>query len=229
MKTASKIIIIALLLSSLTANAQVSGIKQSITIDLDKVGNATLSFDAKYNASMWDFFKRNIAGNNAILKQQVVRQFPKYVIENFDVKTDDLERNLSMKFTIPGFAYQDEKGKWKAALDSKNPDITKLTEKNYLLVEESSNQTMKINLPDHAENAKVEKDSFGNAFLSYNADLPGGLLSNILKYLGFLVIAAGAYLLYKNFSRKQSPGMQVHKKIVSLHPEDVTEPQRQLG
>lgn len=208
---------------------QPPGIKTNLGIDVDKVGDATLTINAKYSAAMWDMFKRNVGTNNSILKQQVVREFPKYVIENFEVKTDDMERNLIMSFKVPGFASQDEKGKWKAALDSKNPDITKLTDKNFLLVEESSNQSMKINLPENADEAKVEKDSFGNAYLTYDADIPGGTFSNILKYLGIAIALLGVWLFYQNNRRQKGGGIQAARKIVPISKSDEVEENKKFG
>jgi hypothetical protein len=68
--------------------------------------------------------------------------------------------------------------------------------------EEGIKQNITINLPANASNAKVENNSFGKAVLTYNAPVSGGMMGNIIKYLGFLVIAAGGFLFYKSMSSK---------------------------
>ncbi len=109
-----------------------------------------------------------------------------------------MERISTIKFTILGSLKLDANGKWIAELDSKNPDITKISATQFLLVNEGNAQTLKINLPGSASGAKIEKDSFGKAVLTYTAPVSGGLVGNIIKYLGFLVIAAGGFLFYRS-------------------------------
>jgi len=92
----------------------------------------------------------------------------------------------------------DSKGKWVAALDQKDPNITKITDNQFLLVDDATALTMKISLPSSATGTKIEKDAFGKAILTYTAPVSGGMMGNIIKYLGFLVAAGGIFLFVKN-------------------------------
>jgi hypothetical protein len=110
-----------------------------------------------------------------------------------------MERTTNSKFKILGLLKLDESGKWIADLDTKNPDITKVSDNQFLLIDETNAQTLKIILPKSASNAKVEKDNFGKSILTYTAPISGGG-GNILKYIGFLIVAGGIVLFFKNRS-----------------------------
>lgn len=177
------------------------GYKENLEMNADDKGDITVVSKIKYNAATWDYIKQQHGTDPSVLKNNIKRQFPKYVVTDFDIKNDDMERTSTIKFKIQGSIKVNENGKWVAELDSKNPDITKLSETQFLMVDEENAQTSKINLPKSASDAKIEKDSFGKAILTYSAPVSGGGLGNIIQYLGILVAAAGGFLFYKN--RKQ--------------------------
>lgn len=185
---------------SIKMNAQESskGYKETLEMNADEKGDLTVITNIKYNAATWDYIKQQHGTDPSVLKNNIKRQFPKYVVADFDIKNDDMERTSTIKFKILGSIKVNENGKWMAELDSKNPDITKLSETQFLMVDEENAQTSKINLPKSASDAKIEKDSFGKAILTYNAPVSGGGMGNMIQYLGILVAAAGGFLFYKN-------------------------------
>lgn len=174
------------------------GYKETLEMNADEKGDITVVSNIKYNAATWDYVKQQHGTDPSVLKNNIKRQFPKYVVTDFDIKNDDMERTSTIKFKIQGSIKVNENGKWMAELDSKNPDITKLSETQFLMVDEDNAQTSKINLPKSASDAKIDKDTFGKAVLTYNAPVSGGWLGNIIKYLGILLAAAGAFFFYKN-------------------------------
>jgi hypothetical protein len=174
------------------------GYKETLEMNADEKGDITVVSNIKYNAATWDYVKQQHGTDPSVLKNNIKRQFPKYVVTDFDIKNDDMERTSTIKFKIQGSIKVNENGKWMAELDSKNPDITKLSETQFLMVDEDNAQTSKINLPKSATDAKIDKDTFGKAVLTYNAPVSGGWLGNIIKYLGILLAAAGAFFFYKN-------------------------------
>jgi hypothetical protein len=180
-----------------TAAAQPKGYKINMELNADEKGTIEMVMTTKYNAQYWDYMKAIKAMEPSILKNNMKRQFPKYELTDFDVKSDDMERTSSAKFKIHGLMKLDDNGKWIADLDTKDPDITKVSDTKFLLVDESTAQTMKINLPSSASGAKVEKDNFGKAILTYTAPVGGGM-GNILQYLGIALAAGGAFLFFKN-------------------------------
>jgi hypothetical protein len=186
----------------INSHAQDKGYKETIEMNADEKGDVTVISNIKYNAATWDYVKQRHGTDPSVLKNVFKKAFPKYQLTDFDIKNDDMERISTIKFKILGSLKLDAKGKWIAELDSKNPDITKISETQFLLVNEGNAQTLKINLPSSASGAKIEKDSFGKAVLTYNAPVSGGLFGNIIKYLGFLVIAGGGFLFYKSMTAK---------------------------
>lgn len=184
-------------LTAICAMSQVdNGIKTNIDIDIDDKGAATCTYTNKYNASTWDFFQKTVGNNTSILKNQMIRNFPTYVLSEFDYKQDLDDRTNKISFKIAGFMDVDANGDWKADLEAKNPDINKLTDKDFLLTTEEG-FTMKLHLPEGTSDAKVEKDSFGNAFLTFPADTSGPM-GKIPLIGGILLIGAGGFFLYKN-------------------------------
>ena len=171
--------------------------KETMEMKAEENGDIVVNSSIKFIASAWEGVKQRRGNEPSILKNELKKRFPKYVLTDFDIKTDDMERTVNIKFKILGLLKLDDSGKWIAELDSKNPDITKVSDNQFLMVDEGSAQTSKIILPSSASNSKIEKDSFGKAILTYTAPVSGGGMGNIIKYLGFLVAAGGAFLFFK--------------------------------
>lgn len=168
-----------------TALGQDKGYKVNMEMTVDEKGDAALDISTKYNAQLWDVIKQNHNADASVLKNNWKRQFPKYQLTEFDIKTNEMENTVISKFKILGMIKLDESGKWVASLDQKDPNITKINDVQFLLVDEATALTLKINLPKSATGAKIEKDAFGKAILTYSAPVSGGGAGNIIKYLAF--------------------------------------------
>jgi hypothetical protein len=186
------------------ANSQevVQGFKQVFDISPDDKGNAIVEVSYKLNAAYWDMFKRNIGNNTSLLKREMEKALPKYFLSDFKYSEEPMERSYKVKFKALGIASLTKKGIWEAKLDTKNPDVTKLSDREFLINTDLMsngmliNQIQKIHLPPQAKNAKIEKDSFGKAVLTYSTGF--GVLPRILTYTGIALILAGGFLFYKN-------------------------------
>lgn len=172
--------------------------KVNMEMATDEKGDVVVTINVKYNAATWEELKQNHGTDASIIKNVWKREFPKYELTDFNISNVDIDRTTISKFKILGMLKVDENGKWQADLDQKDPDITKVSDNQFLLVDGSSGQTLKIFLPSSSSDAKVEKDSFGKAILTYTAPASGGGIGNIIKYLGFLVAAGGIFLFFKN-------------------------------
>lgn len=176
------------------------GYKTITDITVDEIGDAVCEFKTKYNAQWWDFFTKSVGGNTSIIKNNLLRIFPKYELTDFNYTQDADERTNTVKFKILGMMYINKNGKWTADLDQKNPDITKVSDKDFLLIEQGNQ--LKIHLPPGTEGAKIEKDSFGEAVLTYPANESGGF-GKIFLIGGLLMMAAGGFFLYRNMKQPQ--------------------------
>lgn len=185
------------------------GFKTSIDITVDEIGDAVCEFKTKYNAAWWDYFTKTVGNNTSILKNNIKKTFPKYELTDFDYKQDSDDRTNTIKFKIFGMASIDKNGKWLAELDQKNPDITKISERDFLLIE--SGNSLKIHLPSGTTGARIEKDSFGEAILTYPATEAAGVGTYFL-IAGIILMAAGGFLLFKNMRKPKLRTIYDHTK-----------------
>lgn len=198
------------------AQEVVQGLKQTIDFTLDDVGNATVVVSMKLNASQWDMFKRNMGGNTSLIKRQMERALPKYYLSDFNYSEAGMDRAYKVTFKALGICTMNRNGVWEAKLDTKNPDITKLSDREFVINEDIMvngalvQQTQKIHLPSSASNAKVEKDSFGKAVLTYTTGT--SLASKALTVLGVLLILGGCWLYYNNLHPKENKLVLAHIK-----------------
>jgi hypothetical protein len=192
------------LLIALAANSQqeVNGLKQNFDITMDNKGDAMCEVSMKLNASQWDMFKKNLGNNTSILKREMEKALPKYFLSDFNYSEDAMDRSYTVKFKAQGLCIINKNGKWEGKLDSKNPDVTKLSDREFVI---NSNmvsdgvfiqQVQKIHLPSGAEGAKIEKDSFGKAILTYSTGEGGS--SKLTLFGGIGLILAGGGLFFKN-------------------------------
>ena len=181
-----------------TAKAQeddAAGYKITMEMTATDLGAVITEVETKYNAATWDIFTRQIGANTSILMNQYIKSFPKYHLSEFNYTQNVNERSNKTRFKIEGMLNINKDGKWEADLDKKNPEVTKVSNTELLLVEEGT--ILKIHLPAGTNDAKVEKDSFGEAFLTFSPHLSSSS-GNIMRYLGILVALAGGLLLFKN-------------------------------
>ena len=197
--------------------AQDKGFKINMEMTVDEKGDAALDVSIKYNAQLWDVIKQNHNADASVLKNTWKRQFPKYQLTEFDIKNNEMEKTVISKFKILGMMKLDDNGKWIASLDQKDPNITKISDNQFLLVDEATAMTLKINLPKSASGAKIEKDTFGKSNLTYSAPVSGGGAGTIIKYLGFLVAAGGIFLFFKGGGLKTMVVSDPKNKKIGYH------------
>lgn len=201
----------------INASAQVvQGQKVTIDYTADDLGNATIEYSLTLPAAQWDYFKRNIAGNVSLLKRIMERAMPKYFLSDFNYTEDGMNRSYKLKFKAQGVSNMNSSGLWVADLDTKNPDITKLTDRDFVLNEDILSNgslvqtTMKLHLPPSASNAKVEKDSFGKAVLTYSTG--SGMGTKALTILGVLLVLGGIVLYFRNAQSNKGKLVLAHIK-----------------
>ena len=177
-----------------------SGVKTTLEMTFNKVGSVTCELNNKYNAAYWDHFMKTVGNNTSIIMNQMKKSFPKYHLSDFNYSQDVNERSNKIVFRMDGAININKDGKWEAELDQKNPDITRLTDKDFLLIDEGN--TLKIHLPPGTHDAKVEKNSLGKARLTFSP-AGGNGSRNFMLYAGLLIAVAGGGLMYKNRQEKK--------------------------
>lgn len=186
------------------AQQEVQGLKQKFDITINDKGDADIEVSMKLNAAQWDLFKRTTGNNTSIIKREIEKALPKFYLTDFGYSEDQMERTYKVKLKALGLCMLNNSGRWEAKLETKNPDITKLSDKEFIMNEDIMvngtlvQQTQKLHLCSGATDAKVEKDSFGSAVLTYSTGMGWG--NKLITYGGIVLILAGGWSLYKNFS-----------------------------
>jgi hypothetical protein len=201
MKKAYLFLMTFLVISYSVVNAQQQQelLKQNITFNIDNLGDGHLEESMTYNASQWDNFKKIMGANEDMLKRQMERALPAYYLQNFVYKEDAMNRTYTLSFDALGMAKINDNSQWQIDMDVKNPDITKISDKNYALTATYSQiqQLVKLNIPDGASDIKQDKDAFGKAIFTYTLTPGHKGVSFIFLIAGILLIAAGVVAYFK--------------------------------
>lgn len=201
---------------------QETPVKTNLQITADEVGDAVCEMQNKYTAAAWDIFTKTVGTNTSILKNEIIKVFPKNELTDFEYSQDSDDRTNTVKFKVMGLMQIDKNGNWTADLDKKNPDITKVSETTFLLIENGN--TLKINLPSGTSGAKITKDSLGEAYITYPANEGGGK-GMIFMGLGVLVMGVGGFMLYKNM---RQPAIRTIYEPAAKRKEQLTDAKPQI-
>jgi hypothetical protein len=204
MKKAYLFLASLLIIPGITVNAQqqLDPLKENVTYTFNKLGDAHVEVSRTYNASQWDNYK-NIVGANApdLLKRVEERSFPSSYLDNF--KYTEEGRTFTLSFDALGLARINDNGQWQIDITLKNPDITKISDKNYAMTASYNSggsllqDLIKVNLPDGVANVSQDKDAFGKPIFTYDLT-PGGTGFRIIFLIGgILLIAAGVVFYLK--------------------------------
>ncbi len=174
--------------------------KLNVKWTISPLGDAHIEASSNMDAAQWDSYKRMIGNNADLLKRQMERAFPGFFLQGFSYKEDVMNRGWTLAFDALGMSRVNSKGNWQIDLNSKNPDVTKLSDKNYLLTSNYATQGAltqeidNISLPDAAANIKQDKDAFGKAMFIYSASPSGGSGSWLTLGLGLVLTIIGALM-----------------------------------
>lgn len=177
---------------------------QEFTVNLDKLGNATLELNQKMTASQWASFKQSqIFNDPAMARRDMERSMSTYVVDDFKRDMDEMNRQVKLTVKVISYAQYKGDGHWILKIDSKNPQVTKLTDNAYMITGNAVmgntlvQQIFKIYFPSNASNVTQTTDEFGKAIFTYDAG--GGVLSYAKwnNILGILLILGAIFLLVK--------------------------------
>jgi hypothetical protein len=131
------------------------------------------------------------------------RTFPGYFLQNFNYKEDVMNRAWTLSFDALGLGKVNSRGHWQVDLNSKNPDITRISDHNYILTSNYSNggtlmqEIDNINFPDATSDIKQDKDALGKAIFTYSSSDGGGYGSWLTLIFGGILFLAGLGLLLR--------------------------------
>jgi hypothetical protein len=214
MRTTNKIMATVIILLSLTIiksnlYSQVTpedptSLVQEFNVNLDKLGNATVELTQKMTASQWESFKQSqIYNDPAMAKRDMERSMSTYVVDDFKRDMDDMNRQVKLTLKVLSYAQYKGNGHWSLKIDSKNPQVTKLTDNAYMITGNAVmgnslvQQIYKIYFPSNSSNVMQTTDEFGKAIFTYDAG--GGVLSYAKwnNILGILLILVAIFFFVK--------------------------------
>jgi len=189
--------------STIKAQEQVDLLKENVVFNIDNFGDAHVETSWTFNASQWDNFKKIMGTNEDMLKRSMERSLPAYFLQNFKYKEDAMNRSYTLSFDALGLAKVNDNGNWEVDMDQKNPDVTKISDKNYAMTATFNSggtlvqELIKLNIPDGASDITQSKDAFGKAIFVYTLTPAHKKLSFLFLALGILLIAGGVVLYLK--------------------------------
>src|SRR5579862_873525 len=169
-----------------------------------KLGDATVELTQKMNAAQWENFRQSALMNDvAIAKRDLDRSMSTYLLDDFKREIDEMNRSVKMTVTIRGYAKYDGGGNWEVKSDTKNPQVTKLTDNAYMIIGNAAysgqlvQQITKVFFPDGSANVQQSTDAFGSTIFTYK--LGGGVesLASWNNIVGLLLILAAIGLFIK--------------------------------
>lgn len=206
MKKVYLFIIAFLIISYVRVNAQeqLDPLKENIDYNIDNLGDAHIQISRTFNASQWDNYKKIYGANAAdMLKREMQRGLPTAYLQNFNYKEDEMNRTFTLTFDALGLAKINDNGQWQVDVGVKNPDITKISDKNYAMTVSYNSggsllqDLIKLNIPDGAANVAQEKNAFGKPIFTYELTPGHKKLSFIFLVIGILLIAAAVVAYFK--------------------------------
>ncbi|MFZ6050487.1 hypothetical protein [Halocola ammonii] len=178
-----------------TATSQVTD--QQIDMRIDSIGDAHLKVSMEMNAQQWEGWVQSYGNNPAALKREMERALPSYFLDDFKFEKDDMNRSFELTFKAYGACDVDRKGRWTMNTETKDANVTELTERKFMMVESpqeyggSIRQTTTVTLPNQAENVKIDTDAFGKTVFVFEMDEPGGGM-NYTQWAGIFLLVVGA-------------------------------------
>jgi hypothetical protein len=182
--------------------------QQKIEMKIDAVGNTLITLSMSMNAMEWQNWSNTLGNNPAALKREIQRAMPAYILDDFKLEKDDMNRSFKLSLNAYGTCKVDKRGNWILETDQKNAQLTKLTDYKYMLVSSppelggTVQQTYIIEFPEQAKDIKTDTDAYGKSIFKFKMD-SSSTPSKTLRWAGFFSLFFGAAWLSKLFASQK--------------------------
>lgn len=184
---------------------------QEFNYHIDNLGDATCEMSTTMTQRQWLNFKQGQLYNDpGVARRNLQRSMSAYVIEDFKRDIDEMNRTVKMSLKLRAMATYKGNGHWELKLDSKNPQITKLTDNSFMMTSNVDyggtlvQQVFKVFLPAGAGNVQQTTDSFNKTIFTYSN---GGGITAMLTWnniLGILLILGAGVVFYLNYKKNNN-------------------------
>lgn len=189
-------------LAELRAQQDPTSLIQEFTIRIDNLGDADYSLTEKMTQMQWDNFKQTpLANYPAIARRDLQRAMSATVIEDFKRDLDEMNRTVTISLKVKAMATYKGNGAWELKLDSKDPQVTKLSDNSFMSTSNAvignqlAQQIFKVFLPSGASNVQQSTDAFNKAIFTYKTS---HLMATILQwnYIVGILLILGAVAIF---------------------------------
>jgi hypothetical protein len=205
MKTLKQLLCRLILFITVSVFGQQSN--QKIEMNIDEIGNAKVNISMTMNAAQWQQWNGIYGKNPSALKRDIERSMPAFIVDDFKLDKDDMNRSFNLSLNAYGACKIDKRGRWTMDTDQKDAQVTELSDHKFMLVSSpleysgTVQQTYIIEFPETANSIKVDKDAFGKSVFEFEMDSPSTSF-NFLRWSGVLLIIVGGGWFGKNAINK---------------------------
>jgi hypothetical protein len=206
--------------AGLHAQQDPTNLIQEFTIKIDNLGDADYTLTQKMTQQQWTNFKQSqLANDPAIARRDLQRAMSATVIEDFKRDLDEMNRTATISMKVKAMAIYKGDGNWEVKLDSKDPQVTKLTDNSFMITSNAifgnqlTQQIFKVFLPSGASSVQQSTDAFNKAIFTYKSNT---VMATILQWnyiVGALLIlgAIAAFVLsYKKDTKLSLSKIVIH-------------------
>lgn len=206
--------------AGLHAQQDPTSLIQEFTIKIDNLGDADYTLTQKMTQQQWLNFKQsNLANEPAIARRDLQRAMSASVIEDFKRDLDEMNRTATITLKVKAMATYKGDGNWELKLDSKDPQVTKLTDNSFMITSNAlfgnqlAQQIFKVFLPSGASSVQQNTDAFNKAIFTYKNSTVMGTILQWNYIVGTLLILGAIVtfiLSYKNDNKLALSKIVVH-------------------
>lgn len=205
MKTLKFNFIVFSFICVMTVTAQQT--QQKIEMHIDNIGDTKIKISMNMNAMEWQNWISSTGNNPAALKREMERAMPAYILDDFKLEKDDMNRSFELTLNAYGTCKIDKRGNWILETDQKNAQLTKLTEHKYMLVSSPPEfggkiqQTFMVEFPSDAKDIKTDTDAYGQSIFKFKMNTPSTPF-DLMRWSGLFFIVVGGAWAGKVFLKK---------------------------
>jgi len=175
-----------------------TAITQEIDFRIDRYGDARMELRQKMTAMQWQNFKASpVAQNPSVFRRDLERSMTTLLLEDFKNELNEDTRTSVTQVTARNMATYKGAGKWELKLETKDPNITKLSDHAYMMTSNLMaggniiQQLQKIFFPENATQIRQDTDTYGNAIFTYMLRVEKSSF-NFLLWFGIALLLGGA-------------------------------------
>lgn len=187
-----------LVLAPCVARAQMTSKTANIVQEISPDGSIAFNVELTFDAAPWKVWKSQVGDEPARLRAMMRHQFSAYVIDDFKIEKDDLNRTAKMAMRSPAGPELRKDGRFRIAIEKEFRLVNNVGREWFFSgnnpYANNSLQTIKIVVPTNAREVALTNAGSNEQGLVYALEVPAGK-SRIYLWAGIVIAALGAIVL----------------------------------